>query len=104
MDFASLFLVGVLLYCRVGLGRDVPMVAFYVACAAWGLQLVWAPISGSLDWILSALGFAAQYAPPKPLTVVNLVVETLGGFALIAAVLVAARRAVVVVDGAQRAG
>jgi hypothetical protein len=94
MESAFVVLIGVLLFARAGLRRPVPMAAFYVASAAWAIELIWSTISGSLDWILGALGIVERYsAPPSALSLFNLAVSTLVGLALIVAVLIAARGA-----------
>ncbi len=94
MESAFVVLIGVLLFARAGLRRPVPMAAFYVASAAWAIELIWSTISGSLDWILGALGVVERYsAPPSALSLFNLAVSTLVGLALIVAVRIAARGA-----------
>lgn len=94
MDTAFVLLIGVMLFARAGLKRNVPMAALYVACVGWAVQLVWVTVSGSLDWLLSAAGLVERYsAPPSPLTLLNLGVSTVSGLALIVAVLIAARGA-----------
>lgn len=92
MDTPFVVLLGVMLLARAGLKRDVPMSAFYLASVACAMNMIWAPISGSLDWILSTLGVVHQYsAPPSALSLVNLVVTTVSGLALLIAVLIAAK-------------
>lgn len=94
MDIAFVLLIGVMLFVRAGLKRNVPMAAFYLACTGWALELVWATVSGSLDWVLSAAGLVERYsAPPSALSLLNLGVSTVSGLALIVAVLIAARKA-----------
>ncbi|MES2642690.1 MAG: hypothetical protein V4850_24620 [Myxococcota bacterium] len=101
MDTAFVLLIGVMLLCRAGLKRDVPMAAFYLACTGWALELFWAPVSGLLDWMLSAFGLVERYdAPPSALKLLSLVVSTLSGLALIIAVLIAARKSPVEGSGA----
>jgi hypothetical protein len=94
MKDAFVVLIGVMLLARAGFRRNVPMAAFYLACAAWALELVWSAVSGSLDWLLSATGLVERYtAPPSGLSLLDLAVSTFCGLALVVAVLIAARGA-----------
>ena len=92
MNDPFVLLVGVMLLARAGLRRNVPMAAFYVACAAWAIRLLWTTFSGSLNWVFAIVGLTDNYGPPPSgLSLLDLTVSTICNLALIVAVLAAAR-------------
>jgi hypothetical protein len=105
IDTAAVLLIGVLLAARVGFKRDVPMIAFFLACGGWAVALLWGSLSRGLEYGLATMGMIEYYdrVPLSILGVVGSAVYTLAGLVLIVGVLLAARgtpieAAVVVVE------
>lgn len=96
VDTACVLLIGVLLAARVGFKRDVPMIAFFLACGAWALALLWGTLSRVLMYALVVVLQVMDWydrEPPTIFGIANSAVYTVAGLVLIVGVLLAARGA-----------
>ena len=55
------FVVGVLVFARLGMRQPVPPAAIHLACAAWALSAVASPAMGWLEWAMSWVSTDGAY-------------------------------------------